>query len=141
MGRLVSREVADEPRVGASDGCFPFITNEDITPANLLGIYKAQPHLERRHAKFKGVIEAAPLTLKSCSHAHRSLDRLVEVVEVPPSPQAASSRPSAANTTPAASHRCRHRHHLVEPRASASAVSPRALRGAMSSSEALRAAL
>lgn len=28
-------------------------------------IYKAQPHLERRHATFKGVIEAAPLTLKS----------------------------------------------------------------------------
>ena len=28
-------------------------------------MYKAQPHLERRHATFKGVIEAAPLTLKS----------------------------------------------------------------------------
>lgn len=50
----------------ASDGCFPFITNDDdLTPAELLGIYKAQPHLERRHATFKGVIEAAPLTLKS----------------------------------------------------------------------------
>jgi transposase len=49
----------------ASDGCFPFVTNEEVPPAELLRIYKAQPHLERRHATFKGVIEAAPLTLKS----------------------------------------------------------------------------
>lgn len=49
----------------ASDGCFPFITNEALPPAELLAMYKAQPHLERRHATFKGVIEAAPLTLKS----------------------------------------------------------------------------
>jgi len=49
----------------ASDGCFPFITNHDLAPGELLRIYKAQPHLERRHATFKGVIEAAPLTLKS----------------------------------------------------------------------------
>jgi transposase len=49
----------------ASDGCFPFVTNEEQPAAELLRIYKAQPHLERRHATFKGVIEAAPLTLKS----------------------------------------------------------------------------
>jgi transposase len=49
----------------ASDGCFPFITNGTVPPAELLRIYKVQPHLERRHATFKGVIEAAPLTLKS----------------------------------------------------------------------------
>ena len=49
----------------ASDGCFPFITNEALAPAELLRVYKAQPHLERRHATFKGVIDAAPLTLKS----------------------------------------------------------------------------
>lgn len=49
----------------ASDGCFPFVTNEQCTPAELLRMYKAQPHLERRHATFKGVLEAAPLTLKS----------------------------------------------------------------------------
>lgn len=49
----------------ASDGCFPFVTNEDLPPAELLRIYKFQPHIERRHATFKGVIEAAPLTLKS----------------------------------------------------------------------------
>lgn len=49
----------------ASDGCFPFVTNEALGAAELLRIYKAQPHIERRHATFKGVIEAAPLTLKS----------------------------------------------------------------------------
>ncbi|MGH2867717.1 MAG: IS1634 family transposase [Solirubrobacteraceae bacterium] len=49
----------------ASDGCFPFVTNEAAPAAELLRIYKTQPHLERRHATFKGVIEAAPLTLKS----------------------------------------------------------------------------
>jgi hypothetical protein len=42
----------------ASDGCFPFITNHDLAPGELLRIYKAQPHLERRHATFKGVAES-----------------------------------------------------------------------------------
>lgn len=50
----------------ASDGCFPFVTNDEtMTPAELLGSYKAQPHLERRHAIFKGVIEAVPVELNS----------------------------------------------------------------------------
>ena len=49
----------------ASDGCFPFITNLSSEASELLSIYKAQPHLERRHATLKGVIEAAPLMLKS----------------------------------------------------------------------------
>ncbi len=49
----------------ASDGCFPFVTNETRAPAELLRTYKFQPSLERRHATFKGVIEAAPLALKS----------------------------------------------------------------------------
>jgi hypothetical protein len=49
----------------ASDGCFPMVTNEELPHAELLRIYKFQPRLERRHATFKGVIEAAPLTLKS----------------------------------------------------------------------------
>lgn len=49
----------------ACDGCFPFITNDTRPAAELLRIYKFQPHIERRHATFKGVIEAAPLTLKS----------------------------------------------------------------------------
>ncbi len=46
----------------ASDGCFPFVTNDmAMTPAQLLSAYKAQPHLERRHATFKGVLEAVPV--------------------------------------------------------------------------------
>lgn len=49
----------------ACDGRFPFVTNEKLPPAELLKMYKEQPHLERRHATFKGVIEAAPLTSKS----------------------------------------------------------------------------
>lgn len=49
----------------ASDGCFPFITNHDAAPGDLLRMYKNQPHLERRHATYKGVIEAAPVMLKS----------------------------------------------------------------------------
>ncbi len=50
----------------ASDGCFPFVTNDTaMTAAELLGSYKAQPHLERRHATFKGVLEAVPVQLKS----------------------------------------------------------------------------
>lgn len=49
----------------ASDGCFPFIANHDAAAAELLRMYKNQPHLERRHATYKGVIEAAPVMLKS----------------------------------------------------------------------------
>lgn len=50
----------------ASDGCFPFVTNDDDqTAADLLAAYKGQPHLERRHTTVKSVIDAAPLQLKS----------------------------------------------------------------------------
>lgn len=50
----------------ASDGCFPLITcDRHMTAAELLAAYKGQPRLERRHATFKGVIEAAPIELKS----------------------------------------------------------------------------
>ena len=34
----------------ASDGCFPFATNETLPPSELLRIYTFQPRLERRHA-------------------------------------------------------------------------------------------
>ena len=65
LGLTVTVDADAVAHDAASDGCFPFITNEALPPAQLLRIYKAQPHLERRHATFKGVIEAAPLTLKS----------------------------------------------------------------------------
>ena len=49
-----------------SDGCFPMITNDTtMTEAELLCAYKRQPRLERRHATFKGVLEAVPIELKS----------------------------------------------------------------------------
>ncbi len=50
----------------ASDGCFPMVSNDtEMTAAEMLAAYKRQPRLERRHATFKGVIEAAPIELKS----------------------------------------------------------------------------
>jgi transposase len=49
----------------ASDGCFPFITNENCSATELLVVYKVQPRLERRHVTYKGVIHAAPVMLKS----------------------------------------------------------------------------
>src|SRR6266851_4394255 len=50
----------------ASDGCFPLVTNDtEMTAAELLAACKRQPRLERRHATFKGVLEAAPIELKS----------------------------------------------------------------------------
>ncbi|MHB8301144.1 MAG: IS1634 family transposase [Dermatophilaceae bacterium] len=50
----------------ACDGCFPTITNDtEMTEAELLFAYKRQPRLERRHATFKGVLEATPIELKS----------------------------------------------------------------------------
>jgi len=49
-----------------SDGCFPLITNdEQMSLAALYAAYKAQPHIEKRHALLKGVLEAAPMELKS----------------------------------------------------------------------------
>jgi len=50
----------------SSDGCFPMVTCDTaMTEAELLAVYKRQPRLERRHATFKGVIEACPIELKS----------------------------------------------------------------------------
>jgi transposase len=50
----------------ASDGCFPMVTcDTEMSDAELLAIYKRQPRLERRHATFKGVLEACPIELKS----------------------------------------------------------------------------
>ena len=53
-------------RDAVSDGCFPLVTNDEVmSPAELLVAYKGQPHLERRHHNLKGVIDAAPIELKS----------------------------------------------------------------------------
>jgi len=51
---------------GASDGCFPLITNDhDITDPEVLIAYRYQPNLEKRHHQLKSVHDAAPVTLKS----------------------------------------------------------------------------
>ena len=56
----------------ASDGCFPMVTNDtEMTEAEVLAAYKRQPRLERRHATLKGVIEAAPIELKSVAPRSR----------------------------------------------------------------------
>jgi len=61
-----STDAAQVATDAASDGCFPLVTNDQhLTATELLAAYKAQPHLERRHAVLKGVLEAAPIELKS----------------------------------------------------------------------------
>ncbi len=50
----------------ASDGCYPLITNDpSLTDTQVLGAYRYQPNLEKRHYRLKSVQEAAPVTLKS----------------------------------------------------------------------------
>ena len=49
-----------------SDGCFPLITNHTaLTDTEVLGAYRYQPNLEKRHHQLKTVQDAAPVTLKS----------------------------------------------------------------------------
>jgi transposase len=48
----------------ASDGCFPLISNDrDLSDAQVLGAYRYQPNLERRHHLLKAVQDAAPVLL------------------------------------------------------------------------------
>jgi transposase len=48
----------------ASDGCFPLISNDRTLPdADVLGAYRYQPNLERRHHLLKSVQDAAPVLL------------------------------------------------------------------------------
>jgi len=47
---------------GASDGCFPLITNDwAMTPGEILEVYKYQPNLERRHHQLKSGQAVAPV--------------------------------------------------------------------------------
>ncbi len=49
-----------------TDGCFPLITNDTtLTDAEILGAYRYQPHLERRHHLLKSVQDAAPVLLRN----------------------------------------------------------------------------
>jgi transposase len=48
----------------ASDGCFPLISNDRVlSDAEVLGAYRYQPNLERRHHLLKSVQDAAPVLL------------------------------------------------------------------------------
>ena len=48
----------------ASDGCVPLITNDRaLRDADVLGAYRYQPNLERRHHLLKSVQDAAPVLL------------------------------------------------------------------------------
>jgi transposase len=48
----------------ASDGCFPLISNDrELSDADVLGAYRYQPNLERRHHLLKSVQDAAPVLL------------------------------------------------------------------------------
>ena len=52
----------------ATDGCFPLVSNDrELSDAELLGAYRYQPNLEKRHHQLKTVLAAAPVTLKSPS--------------------------------------------------------------------------
>jgi transposase len=60
-----------QPRVdviaydAATDGCFPLTTNDTALPdAEVLGAYRYQPNLERRHHLLKSVQDADPLWLR-----------------------------------------------------------------------------
>ncbi|HYN91743.1 MAG TPA: IS1634 family transposase [Thermoleophilaceae bacterium] len=52
----------------ATDGCFPLVTNDrELSDPELLGAYRYQPNLEKRHHQLKTVLGAAPVELKSPS--------------------------------------------------------------------------
>ncbi len=61
----------DDDRVAsdaATDGCFPLVSNDrELTDPELLGAYRYQPNLEKRHHQLKTVLGAAPVELKSPS--------------------------------------------------------------------------
>ena len=49
----------------ATDGCFPLVTNDTALPdAEVLGAYRYQPNLERRHHLLNSVQDADPLWLR-----------------------------------------------------------------------------
>ncbi len=52
----------------ATDGCFPLVSNDrELSDAELLGAYRYQPNLQKRHHQLKSVLATAPVELKSPS--------------------------------------------------------------------------
>jgi len=72
----------------ATDGCFPMVSNADeATPAQVLGIYRYQPNLERRNHMLKGPQAVAPVFIENshrievillCHFLAMSADALIE---------------------------------------------------------------
>jgi transposase len=56
-----------------TDGMFPLLTNTDLTPAQILEAYKAQPRLEKRFAQLKSVQAVTPVWLKSATRVEALL--------------------------------------------------------------------
>lgn len=99
------------------DGIFPLITNDrKLSAVQLLGAYKHQPALERRHEQLKTVLEVMPMSLKNSTRieallflyflallVHALLERQVRLrmkaehlTELPLYPEGrASTRPNA----------------------------------------------
>lgn len=50
-----------------TDGMFPLLTNTDLTPAQILDAYKAQPRLEKRFEQLKSVTAVTPVWLKKAT--------------------------------------------------------------------------
>jgi len=64
--RLTWCQKADRIQYDARyDGIFPVITNRQDPAAEILGYYKYQPHLEKRHEQLKSVYNVAPVFLKN----------------------------------------------------------------------------
>jgi len=52
--------------LAAADGCYPLITNDtQLSNTELLGAYRYQPNLEKRHHQLKTAQHAAPIYLKN----------------------------------------------------------------------------
>jgi transposase len=58
------RDLEGIARSASMDGIFPLTTNTDLKPVGVLGAYKYQPYLEKRHALLKSGLKVAPVFLK-----------------------------------------------------------------------------
>ena len=61
------RDEAEIDKARRTDGLFPLVDNTDLEPVEVLQTYKDQPHLEKRFATHKSVLEVAPVFLEKPS--------------------------------------------------------------------------
>jgi len=99
------------------DGIFGMVTNkEDVSPKQVLDIYKYQPFLEKRHEQLKSVLSVAPVFLKKPERVaallvvyylavlvfaliERELRRQMKTMGIPSLPLYPEGRPAKAPTT------------------------------------------